>query len=61
MAWRPGEEGGNGISSVLFGDVSPSGRLISSWPFSVGQIGGPSQPWYQKYREVSFSFNLFVF
>ncbi|HEY5961297.1 MAG TPA: glycoside hydrolase family 3 C-terminal domain-containing protein, partial [Polyangiaceae bacterium] len=32
MTWFPGQEAGDAISDVLFGDVSPSGRLPFSWP-----------------------------
>ena len=36
-AWLPGTEG-LGISDVLFGDYSPTGKLSFSWPKSVDQL-----------------------
>jgi beta-glucosidase len=36
-AWLPGIAGGPALARTLFGDVNPSGRLVVSWPRSVGQ------------------------
>jgi beta-glucosidase len=36
-AWFPGIEGGDAITRVLYGDVNPTGKLVVSWPRSVGQ------------------------
>jgi beta-glucosidase len=36
-AWFPGVEAGPALVRMLFGDVSPSGRLTASWPRAVGQ------------------------
>ncbi|WP_441998891.1 glycoside hydrolase family 3 N-terminal domain-containing protein [Microvirga sp. 2TAF3] len=38
MVWYPGTEGGTAVADILFGDVSPSGKLPVSWPRTVGQL-----------------------
>ena len=36
--WYSGEEGGHGLTDLLFGAYSPSGRLPVSWPLDDSQI-----------------------
>lgn len=36
-AWLPGISGGPALARTLFGEVNPSGKLVVSWPRSVGQ------------------------
>jgi beta-glucosidase len=44
-AWYLGEEGGNAIADVLFGEYTPGGKLPITFPLSVGQL-----PLYYNYR-----------
>lgn len=37
-AWLPGEEGGNALADIIFGDNNPAGKLPVSIPKNTGQI-----------------------
>ena len=36
--WYPGTQGGAAVANLLFGRVSPGGKLPFSWPRTVGQV-----------------------
>ncbi len=56
--WFGGSEAADAICDVVFGDVSPSGKLTATMPRNVGQIpiyynhlmtGRPNPKWFSKY------------
>ncbi|CAN5800558.1 hypothetical protein BH24DEI2_BH24DEI2_10720 [soil metagenome] len=54
MAYLPGSEGGPAVADLLYGRISPGGRLPFSWPRHTGQLpltydvlpGAPYDPLY---------------
>ena len=36
--WYPGEQGGNAVADVIFGDVAPSGRMPFTVPYTVDDL-----------------------
>ncbi|MCX6032211.1 MAG: glycoside hydrolase family 3 C-terminal domain-containing protein [Chloroflexi bacterium] len=54
-AWLPGEEGGNAVADILFGDANPGGKLPISFPRSVGQV-----PIFYNYKPSGMRSNWYV-
>lgn len=64
--WYPGEQGGNALADVLFGDVVPSGRLPVTVPYSVDDLppfedydmSGRTYRYMEKEPQFPFGFGL---
>jgi beta-glucosidase len=54
MCWYPGEEGGNAVADVLFGDAVPSGKLPVTFYESIGDI-----PPYEDYSMEGRTYRYF--
>jgi len=60
-AFMPGQETGNAIASILFGDVNPSGRLPVTFPMSENQQPANTTARYPGINEqAEYSEGLFV-
>jgi beta-glucosidase len=46
--WYLGEQGGNALADVLFGDVNPGGKLPVTFPRNVGQL-----PFYYNHKPTA--------
>jgi beta-glucosidase len=53
LVWYPGEEGGHAVGDIIFGNVSPSGRLPITFPKSFDQLP-PYEDYSMKGRTYRF-------
>lgn len=54
QAWYPGEEGGNALADIIYGNISPSGKLSVSYP--AEEIYEPICYNYSREKDVRIQF-----
>ncbi len=60
-AWYPGEEDGNAVAAVLFGDVNPSGKLPMTFPRRMSDLSANTPESYPGVNDtVTYSDDIFV-
>lgn len=60
-AWYPGEEDGNAVTAVLFGDVNPSGKLPLTFPKQLSDLPANTPEQYPGVSGVAnYSEGIFV-
>jgi len=60
-AWYPGEEDGNAVTAVLFGDINPSGKLPITFPKSLADLPAKTSEQYPGVQSAArYSEGLFV-
>lgn len=60
-AWYPGEEDGNAVAAVLFGDIDPSGKLPITFPKRVEDAPAHTpEQWPGVDRQAHYSEGVFV-
>ncbi|MFO7658309.1 MAG: glycoside hydrolase family 3 C-terminal domain-containing protein [Bacteroidales bacterium] len=66
FVWYPGEQGGNAVADIIFGDTNPSGRLPVTFPKGIEQLPayedysmkGRTYRYMQEEPEFAFGFGL---
>ncbi|WP_165422785.1 beta-glucosidase [Ktedonosporobacter rubrisoli] len=60
-AWYPGQEDGNAIAALLFGDVNPAGRLPMTFPMQASDVPAASPVQYPGiHDEAEYSEGIYV-